>query len=81
MNLADFYIDFKRKDGIISKMSDINQIVGHRIELFCDGKLIVGTSVGKRPENHEEMVSVLKGLIEMITAPDVTDEYKKLLEL
>jgi hypothetical protein len=37
-----------------------------RIELRCDGKLILGTSIEKRPKNSVEMVKLLKFLITMI---------------
>jgi formyltetrahydrofolate synthetase len=44
-----------------------------RIEIRCDGKLILVTSIIKQPENRGEMIDLLKSLIELMESPDVPD--------
>lgn len=61
----------KSQDG--AQVSSSGLLAGHRVELRCDGKLILGTSVAKRPENHGEMVALIKEIVAMMEAPDVPD--------
>jgi hypothetical protein len=42
-----------------------------RIELRCDGELILGASVKKRPTNSKEMDRLLKTLIKILKSPRV----------
>lgn len=45
----------------------------HRIEIRCDGELILAASSNSRLANHDEMVGVLRELIAIINAPSVPD--------
>lgn len=55
------------------KMNNENPMAGSRVELLCDGKLILGVSVRKRPENQDEMKAPLRELIETMGASDMPD--------
>ena len=44
-------------------------LCGARIELRCNGELILGTSVAKRPDNDAEYIALLEELLAVIKAP------------
>lgn len=45
----------------------------HGIELRCDGELILHCTIKERPNNHEEMVALLRCLIEIMNGKEVKD--------
>lgn len=47
---------------------------GCRVSLRFNGKEMLGTSIPKAPENHEELIEFLKKLVGFLEAPDVEDK-------
>lgn len=47
---------------------------GCRVSIRFNGKEMLGTSIAKAPENHEELVKFLKELVGFLEAPDVEDK-------
>lgn len=43
----------------------------HRIEVFVDGKFLLGTTTTHNPKNHDETVAFFKDMVEMLETPSV----------
>lgn len=45
-----------------------------RIEIVADGKMLLGLSVEKAPENNQELIEFLRDLADFLAASDVEDK-------
>jgi len=45
-----------------------------RIELTVDGKMMMGLSVEKVPENNQELIEFLRDLADFLAAPNAEDK-------
>lgn len=57
-------------------MNELNLKSGARIEIYSNGRLLIGASVDNDPQSNEETLAILKEIVAMLEAPsiDITDQ-------